>query len=992
MGLFEYSIRHLLGAAYQGGGLCFSGNTLYVAVNGRITAIELTDGRSYTLPYESSRMLRSLTMGGNSMLAVNSFARASLLMPNGTLRSNLAIPLMGLTAACVSPCGKLAAFANATETSIWKIPEEPVPGYADFDRFQTFRAGATCNSALAWSSDSKRLAIAGRDGTCRIFTLRRAGEERRKLIPLVLHGHREPIVVVRFCGKRGFVTISRDGAMFCWRLRFNDYPEQHKTKNSNVTRDEKSSDEESESSENTEKSEDVEPENDSDSFEGDDTDDEVEDEEFENAANPGQMKRGWFLPLEAFLFSRHFVKKGGARRVRSGDVNSNMVVVGMSNGVFALYKLPIEMGESESEDFDRGLFELRQEVIDSRKEQKKRARESESEFLEEKPKMPNTGFIELELVHELSVSAGALTDIVFSNSGEWIALASSHSGQIVVWEWRSETHILKQQSHVLTSTAAAFSADGRAFATGSLDGRVKIWGVSSGFCAATFADHTAAVTDITFAGKDVVVSSSLDGTVRAFDIRRYRNFRVLVAPPPQRQFGCVAVDLSGDLIAAGCIDTFEVFVWSLRTGNVIEVLAGHKGPVNSLAFRPRRGTLATASWDRTVRLWDMYEKKGSCEVLEHSKEVLSVDFRPDGDEFASCTLSGEITLWNAETGTITGTIDGSRDAAPGRSRASRTVAPKKGHFQSLSYSADGRFLLCGAASKHICVYIVAEGISPSLVDKHSITRNQDFDALKDHLNSKNLTASGHSFEDVEFDDEDAESYGETVMARRQSQPGAHSEALTKRKNLQKAEVKCVRYSPTGRMWAAVTHEGVLLYGEGDARIENSDDTVFDPVNLGIDITPKSAAQAASDKHYRKALMIALRLGERTILNNVLEKIPTEEISLVVDEIPSAYFVQLVHLLAWRIENTPHIDFNLMWAKRLLLRHGGQAHSLSRDRETVNTALRTLLRVTTAQSKQLTPVADKNLYTLSYLKDLSQRKSTDAQLKLNDLYRLKSSKS
>jgi len=675
--------------------------------------------------------------------------------------------MLGMTAACISPSGKMAAFASATETSVWNMPNDPVPGYADSDHFQSFRAGASCNSAMAWSPDSRRIAVAGRDGVCRVFTIRQPEEGRKKLIPLVLHGHREPIVVVRFCGKRGLVTISRDGAMFCWRLRYNDTV---------ATKD-----------------------SDADSEAGSGSDDDFQDEE-----NPGKMKQGWFLPMEAFLYTRHFVKKGGARRVRSGDVNDSMVCVGMSNGVFALFKLPLEMAEGESEDFDRGLFELRQEVIDTRQDQKKRDREGIIDVAEKKMQMPNSGFTELELIHELSVSTGALTDIVFNESGEWIALASSHSGQIIVWEWLSETHVLKQQSHVLSSNAVAFSSDGRAIATGSQDGRVKLWGVSSGFCAATFSEHTAAVTGIAFAGKDVVVSSSLDGTVRAFDIRRYRNFRVLVGPPPQRQFGCVAVDLSGDLIAAGCVDTFEVFVWSLRTGKVLEVLAGHKGPVCSLAFRPRRGTLATASWDRTVRLWDMYEKKGSCEVLEHSKEVLAVAFRPDGEEFASCTLSGEITLWNAETGTISGTIDGSRDAAGGRSKSSRTVAPKRGHFQSLSYSADGRLLLCGAASKHICVYIVAEGMSPCLVDKHSITRNQDFDGLKDRLNSKSITSGGHSFVDVDVDDEDAESYGESVMARRRSQPGAPSEARTRQKNLLKAEVKCVRYSPTGRMWAAVS--------------------------------------------------------------------------------------------------------------------------------------------------------------------------------------------
>lgn len=940
MGLFEYSVRNLLGASYQGGGLCFSGNTLFVAVNGRITAIDLTEGRSRTLPYESSRSLRSLSVGNETLLAVNTYARAAVLTKNGVIRGTLPVPLFNLTAASISPSGKLVAFANSTETTVWKVPEDPVPGYADFERLQTFKTGAAASSSIAWSPNSKRLAVAGRDGVCKVFTLRSPEEERKKLIPLVLHGHREPIVIVRFCGKRGLVTISRDGAMFCWRLRYNDEIQKARAMEQDNSEDD----------------------SDDDSSEESDSDDDVD------HADLGKMRRGWFLPVEAFLFSRHFVKKGGGKRVRSGDVSSSMAVVGTTNGVFALYQLPPEMAESESEAFDRGLFELRQETIDARKQQKKRGRKDEEA---KKIEVPSSGFTDLTLIHTLSVSNGALTDIKFNESGEWIAIASSVSGQIVVWEWRSETHVLKQQSHVLASNAAAFSSDGRIIATGSQDGRLKLWGVSTGFCAATFADHSAAITGVAFAGKDVVLSSSLDGTVRAFDIRRYRNFRVLVGPPPRRQFGCVAVDASGDLVAAGCTDTFEVIVWSLRTGKVLELLAGHKGPVSSLAFRPRRGTLASASWDRTVRLWDMYERKGSCEILEHSKEVMSVAFRPDGREFASCSLSGEIMLWDAEKATITGTIDGSRDAAAGRSRDSRTVASKRGHFQTLSYSADGRLLLAGAASKHICVYIVAEGISPSLVDKHSITRNQDFDGLRDELSSKNVTASGHNTSHIDNDDEEDENYGEAVVARRMSQPGAPSESLTRRKNLLKTEVKCVQYSPTGRMWAAVTQEGVLLYGEGQT-LGTDGDLLFDPMNLSVEITPSNAQKAAEEKQYVKALMIALRLSERSVLNKMLETVPVSEISLVVDQIPTLYFVRLISLLAWRIDNTPHIDFNLLWARRLLLRHGGEAHTASRDAGAVNAALRTLLRATTNQSKRLGPIADKNQHMLQYLTELSQR--------------------
>ena len=52
--------------------------------------------------------------------------------------------------------------------------------------------------------------------------------------------------------------------------------------------------------------------------------------------------------------------------------------------------------------------------------------------------------------------------------------------------------------------------------------QVKVWNTGNGFCFVTFKEHTGGITGVTFTqnGK-VIVSSSLDGTVRAFDLHRY---------------------------------------------------------------------------------------------------------------------------------------------------------------------------------------------------------------------------------------------------------------------------------------------------------------------------------------------------------------------------------------------------------------------------------------------------------------------------------------
>lgn len=51
--------------------------------------------------------------------------------------------------------------------------------------------------------------------------------------------------------------------------------------------------------------------------------------------------------------------------------------------------------------------------------------------------------------------------------------------------------------------------------------QVKVWNTSNGLCFVTFTEHTSSVTNVTFTSSGfVVVSASLDGTVRAFDLHR----------------------------------------------------------------------------------------------------------------------------------------------------------------------------------------------------------------------------------------------------------------------------------------------------------------------------------------------------------------------------------------------------------------------------------------------------------------------------------------
>ena len=91
-------------------------------------------------------------------------------------------------------------------------------------------------------------------------------------------------------------------------------------------------------------------------------------------------------------------------------------------------------------------------------------------------------------------------------------------------------------------------------------------------------------------------------------------------------------------------------------------LEGHTGDVLSVAFSPDGKTLASASADRSIKLWNTATGESLRTIEGHIDNVLAVAFSPDGKALASGSSDKTVRLWNAATGDEVGLLDGHTEA------------------------------------------------------------------------------------------------------------------------------------------------------------------------------------------------------------------------------------------------------------------------------------------------------------------------------------------
>ncbi|KAE9566112.1 Vegetative incompatibility protein [Colletotrichum fructicola] len=116
-----------------------------------------------------------------------------------------------------------------------------------------------------------------------------------------------------------------------------------------------------------------------------------------------------------------------------------------------------------------------------------------------------------------------------------------------------------------------------------------------------------------------------------------------------RPVNSVAFSHNSTLVASASNDK-TVRIWHADTGECMQELKGHSRPVSSVAFSHNSTLVASASKDKTVRIW--HTDTGECmqELKGHSSWVNLVAFSHDSTLVASASSDKTVRIWHADTG------------------------------------------------------------------------------------------------------------------------------------------------------------------------------------------------------------------------------------------------------------------------------------------------------------------------------------------------------
>ncbi|GAA5854118.1 hypothetical protein JCM8547_008235 [Rhodosporidiobolus lusitaniae] len=341
---------------------------------------------------------------------------------------------------------------------------------------------------------------------------------------------------------------------------------------------------------------------------------------------------------------------------------------------------------------------------------------------------------------------------------------ATNSDLIRVYELnRFNTQLLEGHDDVVLCLGR--SADGELLATGSKDNTARVWkalldeegGERVWSCIGRAEGHVESIGAVAVSKRDkhLLITASQDRTAKVWDLASLlsssSSASLSDSPSPLRALATTKIhdkdinslDISPNdkLLASGSQDRTAKLFTILYTAatksspaqaslSLLGTLKGHKRGVWSVKFSPVDQCLATASGDRTVKLWSLQDLTCVKTFEGHSNSVLRVDFLTRGMQIATAASDGLVKVWNVKDEECVATLDNHEEKV-----------------WALTVAKDEQYIVSGGADSVITMWedvTETEELEKAQEQADLVLKEQDYEnflSLKDYSNAIILALS-----------------------------------------------------------------------------------------------------------------------------------------------------------------------------------------------------------------------------------------------------------
>jgi WD40 repeat protein len=397
--------------------------------------------------------------------------------------------------------------------------------------------------------------------------------------------------------------------------------------------------------------------------------------------------------------------------------------------------------------------------------------------------------------------------------GRFVASGGRVPNTVRVWKINSGILYRELEGHSGDIECVDMTPDGRRIASSGADKSIRVWDVEKGICLSVFEGHDGSVTRVCIRSDGrSVVSVGLDFTIRIWDVERNECLKTIrqadkkypslplkiseIGVSADWRFIVSTAESQGgwriwDINTGTCLREIDnspsaqylnitpngqlaitvtsrywivpTLVVNIETGKVLRIFKGHTASVNSAKLTPDGRCGITASWDNTLKVWDI--ERGNCASKKAGDRIEKILVVPNRRQ-AICMSSKSMRVWDMNSAVFIKesgiSIVGQFGISPGCQyvatvsqighnvciwdfESEKLLHEMKGHTEricSISFTSNGQYVISSSYDMTLRVWEVESGIC-LFIFNHPETKNKGISGFSITPDDKLLIATNY---------------------------------------------------------------------------------------------------------------------------------------------------------------------------------------------------------------------------------------------------------